>query len=390
MGNRDFLFCLLSDALLYASQSAFGDKLVLHRLLPFDHQFCAKRSAKLRIRHMFEIHSSKESFMVYGQNKMESDEWLRSIQKAHGEHVNSAVFAEQAKQQSMRRMHEVHAKTLYVPNDFADECMVSGCKNKFNFVSRRHHCKYCGLLCCGKCVSNELPARRGYSVISRDDAAKKQRMVKVCKVCFRVNAPWNEENATSRYGLQVPNPNSSPNSSAMGSVPKKPTRAQTGLSDKDGVYAEMAELKSVNRALKEKVATLERHAMSLEEKLSEKENEIRRLLLLQLERDEQSCAVNGGGMGMGGGLPVPEYSAEPPSPHLMAMPPPPNAVGVADDAKADDLYPEENDSYEKDESLPSSADMKRLCVACGMEIVGRAMQTNEGLRHKKCMENEID
>merc|ERR1711933_575913 len=66
------------------------------------------------------------------------------------------------------------AAPLMVPDDWSDECQMKECDTKFSFVNRRHHCRYCGKLICGKCGKYKLASK-----------GNKDKVVKpVCKKCF--------------------------------------------------------------------------------------------------------------------------------------------------------------------------------------------------------------
>lgn len=79
----------------------------------------------------------------------------------------------------------------WIPDELSDKCLM--CHSEFNsMVRRRHHCRSCGLLLCGQCVSNRL---------SVNDA-----VTKVCDACSAILVPatqstkytvlqkWAEEN----------------------------------------------------------------------------------------------------------------------------------------------------------------------------------------------------
>ena len=135
--DRDYLFILFNDCIIYASPSPFGDKLVFHQLLPFNELFRVQISQRVRVPNMFELHSTKESFMVYAQNKKECDEWFNDIE---------ATYKRQRvklQRHNKRRGTECgRTRPILIPNDFADKCMMKCCDTKFSFVNRRHHCKY--------------------------------------------------------------------------------------------------------------------------------------------------------------------------------------------------------------------------------------------------------
>lgn len=137
--DEDYLFILFSDCILYASQSMIGDKLVFGNMLLFNDKFKIQKTPKKinvhNIENLFELHSTNESFMLYASTKEEMNQWFNAISNAYKEYISLGTIQKQ--QES-----NVYAATLFIPNDFAEKCMISGCQTKFSFVNRRHHCKF--------------------------------------------------------------------------------------------------------------------------------------------------------------------------------------------------------------------------------------------------------
>jgi len=50
------------------------------------------------------------------------------------------------------------AEPHWVPDKDADYCIA--CKTKFDFIKRRHHCRRCGQIYCGKCSSHKVQFHR--------------------------------------------------------------------------------------------------------------------------------------------------------------------------------------------------------------------------------------
>lgn len=79
----------------------------------------------------------------------------------------------------------------WVPDSDCLQC--TSCGNPFTVFRRRHHCRNCGRLFCGRCSSNEMPIPElGYD-----------HNVRVCDLCFIYKA-----------GVQSPPENSSTNPDA--------------------------------------------------------------------------------------------------------------------------------------------------------------------------------
>ncbi len=60
----------------------------------------------------------------------------------------------------------------WIPDDNVNEC--SACKDAFSLVRRKHHCRACGGIFCGKCSSGAVP-------LAKFDM---QKNVRVCDACF--------------------------------------------------------------------------------------------------------------------------------------------------------------------------------------------------------------
>jgi FYVE zinc finger len=76
------------------------------------------------------------------------------------------------------------------------------CSNIFNLINRRHHCRMCGKIFCGKCAANFIPYRSRSitgSASSCDDSAghnkENSNRVRVCRFCFK---QWEEDIAKQR------------------------------------------------------------------------------------------------------------------------------------------------------------------------------------------------
>merc|ERR1719245_49837 len=172
--GRDYTFFLFNDMLCYASgkrQSVENvevhTNLSMRTMLPIDRAFfiqdikyCDKYSDR-----SFEIHSSVKSFIVHCTEYQYKHQWMESLRK---------VIKDRVQLQPGKSQQRELAAPLMVPDDWSDKCQMKYCEVKFTFINRRHHCRYCGKLICGKCGK--------YKLTSRMD---KNRFVKpVCKLCF--------------------------------------------------------------------------------------------------------------------------------------------------------------------------------------------------------------
>ena len=187
--DEDYLFILFSDCILYASQSMIGDKLIFGNLIQFNSKFKVKKTSDSinvhRIAGLFELHSTKESFMLYAATKQQRDDWIDAISKTYSAFMSltSSVMNEQSV-----ATKNLYSATLMIPNDFADTCMVSGCNTKFSLINRRHHCKYCGFIVCGKHSEKRLLSRPN----SIDSVSV---MVRVCDPCYKLHSNPGKQNS---------------------------------------------------------------------------------------------------------------------------------------------------------------------------------------------------
>ena len=184
-------FLLFNDCLIYAthsnSHSNNNDKdsekqssLKLNQEIPFNTAFALKnikenKSTKLtEFRDCaFEVHSSVKSFIVFANSIAEKDDWIGAITHTlaeyHNQHLASLLQAninnnsndieneskigsnDKGGMAASGSSEVVTAVPLLIPDDYSDVCMVQGCNNKFTKLKRRHHCRLCGYLICGKC-----------------------------------------------------------------------------------------------------------------------------------------------------------------------------------------------------------------------------------------------
>ncbi|KAH7726319.1 Protein TAG-77 [Aphelenchoides avenae] len=63
-------------------------------------------------------------------------------------------------------------EALWIPDNKASKCLMAGCDTKFTIINRKHHCRQCGWLICGRCV--------GYAPVK----IKNYAVVKVCPQCY--------------------------------------------------------------------------------------------------------------------------------------------------------------------------------------------------------------
>eukprot|EP01084_Bolivina_argentea_P003792 7148_1 len=158
--DQIYIFFLFNDMICYASMKK--ELLKMHTILPIDCSFYVKDiKYHNKYKHLsFEIHSSVKSFIVYCNNLNEKQKWINNINKII--------------ENSLRELQSELAAPLMVADELSDICQIDGCNVKFTFVNRKHHCRFCGKLICGKCGKYKLESK-----------VNKNNMVRVCKICYQ-------------------------------------------------------------------------------------------------------------------------------------------------------------------------------------------------------------
>ena len=160
--NRDriYNFFLFNDLILYAS--TYGSKYSLHNQLSIDQTFDCKwienagKYGEEKNGRIFQIITAKKSFVVYSETNKDGREWFDAIHKAQLEQQSKATAGATP---SGHFKNESTSAAIWVPDTHKSNCSL--CNDKFTFVNRRHHCRRCGELVCGKCSKFKLPNAEG-------------------------------------------------------------------------------------------------------------------------------------------------------------------------------------------------------------------------------------
>eukprot|EP00118_Oscarella_pearsei_P004344 m.18415 g.18415 ORF g.18415 m.18415 type:complete len:1513 (+) comp27655_c0_seq3:29-4567(+) len=183
---------LFTDVLLYTRETQAGYH--LDSVLPLN-GMRASELQQTNHQHAFTVVSTRKSFQLVASSEKEKDDWLRDLGQAILDHARRQVsFDAQGNRKSMAMLDadvssppppsaekvDVGASEfvlgemapVWISDDSVTMCM--GCMNHFTVTRRRHHCRGCGKVLCGKCssVSCYLPYRK-----------KKMR---VCVNCFDI------------------------------------------------------------------------------------------------------------------------------------------------------------------------------------------------------------
>ncbi|ETO30629.1 hypothetical protein RFI_06492 [Reticulomyxa filosa] len=146
--DRDYVFFLFTDCLVYGSQTFVGN-LKYQNLLPIDSAFDVREpqpKPQTEFGHIFEIHSSVESFYAYTEEEEIKKMWIEAMTKLvclKEEREQTKQIAEKNDFKARARPNpDLIAAPLFVPDDFSSSCMMETCQVKFTFMERRHHCYY--------------------------------------------------------------------------------------------------------------------------------------------------------------------------------------------------------------------------------------------------------
>jgi len=185
--ETSYYFHLLNDLLLYSDSNVNGYN--LHRRLDLSDARISEESGEDGIKKLACLFSEK-SFVVQMKDDAEYEEW-------------KAAFAQSSARCSWMQDAESAADAAYAPvweqDHKSDTCRL--CEAQFTFFSRRHHCRRCGGLVCGKCSN--------YTAVLPHISKTKQ--LRVCKNCYTtIQLKGTDDLRTSSTGLPGSNATTSP------------------------------------------------------------------------------------------------------------------------------------------------------------------------------------
>jgi rubredoxin len=137
-------FFLFSDILVYGNIVMNKKKYNKQHILPLEDVQLQSLEDDGPLRHGWQIISPKKSFAVFAATATEKSEWMAHIRKC----VNDLLA------KSGKKAAKDHA-AVWVPDSEAPVCMVCT-KTKFSAITRRHHCRKCGLVVCNKCSTKKF------------------------------------------------------------------------------------------------------------------------------------------------------------------------------------------------------------------------------------------
>jgi 1-phosphatidylinositol-3-phosphate 5-kinase len=84
------------------------------------------------------------------------------------------------------------SRDFWMPDHSCRVCY--DCDTQFTIFNRRHHCRRCGRIFCGKCTANSIPVSSG-----PDRNIDEGDRIRVCNFCFK---QWEQERVTSLKRVQ--------------------------------------------------------------------------------------------------------------------------------------------------------------------------------------------
>eukprot|EP01127_Copromyxa_protea_P014680 TRINITY_DN4138_c0_g1_i2.p1 TRINITY_DN4138_c0_g1~~TRINITY_DN4138_c0_g1_i2.p1 ORF type:complete len:221 (-),score=32.49 TRINITY_DN4138_c0_g1_i2:62-724(-) len=108
----------------------------------------------------FAIRHEERSFIVFADSPLAKSQWISSFKQGLGESLRTPNI-------DIDRL-----APLWMPDDATKHCLC--CEIKFTTFNRRHHCRQCGIVVCGKCSNHDKYL------------AGKGKKVRVCTRCFEI------------------------------------------------------------------------------------------------------------------------------------------------------------------------------------------------------------
>ncbi|ETV88135.1 hypothetical protein H257_01473 [Aphanomyces astaci] len=102
--------------------------------------------------------------------------------------TNKMVFDKVDKPMLKKLLHKVTHSPVWIDDKSRPACML--CAKNFSLGNRRHHCRYCGRLCCADCATGKVAAYKfpkGFdNRLKQHGGAPNHKPQRVCNVCHGV------------------------------------------------------------------------------------------------------------------------------------------------------------------------------------------------------------
>ncbi|KAF7637908.1 hypothetical protein Mgra_00002611 [Meloidogyne graminicola] len=152
---------LFSDYLLICQYPSIGDNFDrFHKISVEDIQIIIKDHVDYETE--FTLISPQKSSSFASKNKLERDIWVQRISEAKTKTLNNSfnnnknkLSENLIKSEEENKPQKIEFSTVapeWMRDNKTTKCLIIGCETKFNLIKRRHHCRACGWIICGKCV----------------------------------------------------------------------------------------------------------------------------------------------------------------------------------------------------------------------------------------------
>lgn len=164
---------------------------------------------------------SKHGYLeMHPSSTEEREKWISCLKTVISDHIAQELSRRPGKHHANKGITRHKSipgcqAPIWIKDHFANLCMQ--CDESFNAIRRRHHCRACGIVVCGRCSSKQMPLEfDGFSQIHR-----------VCDKCF------NEIESCVEQNLPEQTTNASTNLSPLMRIQKKdpsdPGQRQTSI-----------------------------------------------------------------------------------------------------------------------------------------------------------------
>eukprot|EP01090_Pellita_catalonica_P004670 TRINITY_DN1448_c0_g1_i1.p1 TRINITY_DN1448_c0_g1~~TRINITY_DN1448_c0_g1_i1.p1 ORF type:complete len:697 (+),score=158.37 TRINITY_DN1448_c0_g1_i1:269-2092(+) len=159
-------FFLFNDLLLYGEEVLSNYR--IHRCINLRQSKIVPVDDTAAHQNAFAVISSHKSFLVWADTPEEKAGWAKKIEEAKEKLDSLSFVTSEDLPQS-----EVFEAPIWVNDKEVNNCML--CSIKFTKLRRRHHCRKCGAIACGKCSENKyyLPSLSGGKVRVCDECWQK-------------------------------------------------------------------------------------------------------------------------------------------------------------------------------------------------------------------------
>lgn len=123
--------------------------------------------------HSFTVVSITKSFILCAKSEAERKDWVDTLQKTIEDYISRQKTFMNVKLPETDSFKLGKEAPVWIQDQKVTMCQI--CTSEFTALFRRHHCRACGRVVCGKCVGNQAPLQY-----------KKFKPEKVCDLCFDI------------------------------------------------------------------------------------------------------------------------------------------------------------------------------------------------------------